>query len=76
MKEKDSIKKAMKHPDTLGAGAEKRKSLPKKEKVEVVMKEWKKGTLHSGSGKIVPKSNQKQAIAIALSESGLSKKKK
>lgn len=65
-KEKESIKKAMHHPDKLGAGAKKRKSLPPKEKVETVMKEFKRGTLHSGSGPIV--TNPKQAIAIGLSE--------
>lgn len=62
----DRIKKAMQHPDKLGEGAKKRKSLKGKEKVEVVMKEYKRGTLHSGSGEKV--SNPKQAIAIALSE--------
>lgn len=60
------MQKAMHHPDKLGAGAAKRKSLPPKEKVHVVMKEFKRGTLHSGSGKTV--TNPKQAIAIGLSE--------
>jgi len=68
-------KEATKHPNKLGAGAAKRKSLPPKDKVGVVMHEFKHGTLHSGSGKIVPKSNRKQAIAIALSEAGKSKNK-
>lgn len=36
-------------------------------KVGKVMGEWKEGTLHSGKGGPVVKS-QKQAIAIALSE--------
>jgi len=44
-------------------------------KVAKVMREFKKGKLHSGkSGKIVK--NPKQAIAIALSEAKMSKKKK
>ncbi|CAB4133795.1 hypothetical protein UFOVP264_23 [uncultured Caudovirales phage] len=59
-------KKAMRHPDVLGAGAAKRKKLPAKEKIGVVMDEYKRGTLHSGSGAKV--SNPKQAIAIGLSE--------
>jgi hypothetical protein len=43
--------------------------------VAKVMREFKKGKLHSGkSGKIVK--NPKQAIAIALSEAKMSKKKK
>lgn len=37
-------------------------------KVHKVMKEWKKGELHSGSKEGPKVSNQKQAVAIALSE--------
>jgi hypothetical protein len=44
-----------------------------KAKTEKVLKEYKKGELKSSSGKKV--TNRKQAIAIALSESGQSKKK-
>lgn len=69
-----STKEAMKHSSKLGAGAKKRKSLPPKEKAHVVMKEFKRGTLHSESGGIVK--NRKQAIAIAMSESGQSRKSK
>jgi len=62
------------HPNVLGAGAKKRKHLKGKKKVAVVMHEFKRGTLHSGSGAIV--TNPKQAVAISLSEAGLSRKKK
>ncbi len=67
-------KKAVKHPNKLGSGAVKRKGLPAKSKIKTVMHEFKKGTLHSGSGEIV--TNPKQGIAIALSEARKSKKKK
>lgn len=46
----------------------------KAKKVSKVMKEWKAGTLHSGKKGPVVKS-KKQAVAIALSEAGMSKKK-
>jgi len=69
------VKSALKHSNVLGAGAAKRRKLYKKEdKVRTVMHEFKRGTLHSGSGDIVK--NKKQAIAIAMSEAGMSKKRK
>lgn len=75
MKGKESrAKSAMKHPDKLGAGAAKRKKLPKKEKIPVVMKEFSRGTLNSGSGHKV--TSKKQALAIGYSEAGESKSKK
>lgn len=40
----------------------------KKDKIEKVMKEFKKGELHSGSKKGPEVTNRKQAVAIALSE--------
>ena len=43
-------------------------------KVGKVLREYKSGSLHSGKGGPVVK-NPKQALAIALSEAGLSKNK-
>lgn len=48
-------------------------------KVEKVMKEYKAGTLHSGKDPKGPKKapvvkSKKQAVAIAMSEAGMSKK--
>jgi hypothetical protein len=45
-------------------------------KVSKVMKEYGAGKLHSGSKKGPMVKSRKQAVAIALSEAGMSKKKK
>jgi len=46
-----------------------------KNKVQKVMHEFKAGALHSGSKKGPVVKSRKQAIAIALSEAKMSKKK-
>lgn len=45
-------------------------------KVRKVMHEFKHGTLHSGSKRGPKVTNRKQAVAIAMSEAGMSRKSK
>jgi hypothetical protein len=54
-------------------GDEQMSSAAQKRKVETVMHEYKKGDLKSSSGRKVK--SHKQAVAIAMSESGQSKKR-
>ena len=44
--------------------------------VKDVMHKYKHGTLHSGSKKGPKVTSRKQAVAIAMSESGMSRKKR
>jgi hypothetical protein len=45
-------------------------------KVARVMREYKKGTLHSGSTRGPKVKSRKQAVAIAMSEARMSRRKK
>jgi hypothetical protein len=45
-------------------------------KVHTVMSEYKRGQLHSGSKKGPKVTSRNQAVAIALSEAGLARKRK
>jgi Family of unknown function (DUF6496) len=56
--------------------AAKKKSRRGNAKVRTVMHEYKTGNLRSGSKSGPKVTSRRQAVAIALSEAGLSKKKK
>lgn len=71
-----NVSQAMKHSNKLGAGAAKRKKLPPNKRGEAVMKEYHRGTLHSGSGKIVTKPSQARAIARSESGKPMTKRKR
>lgn len=68
------LEAALRHADRPGAGAAIRRDLGlrPREKVRTVMREFARGTLRSGSG--APVTDRQQAIAIAMSEAGLSKR--
>jgi hypothetical protein len=62
------IKEALRHPDILGAGAKKRRSLSKSENTEALAREFKRGTLRSGSGAKVKSRAQLRAIIYSTSK--------
>ena len=63
-------------PKEISTSLSKRKKKKRRSKVPTVMKEFKAGTLNSGSKKGPKVTSRKQAIAIALSEERKSRKKR
>jgi Family of unknown function (DUF6496) len=59
----------MRHTDERG------RSSPAKSKIAKTMREYKRGTLHSGSKHGPEVTNRKQAVAIALSQARRAKRK-
>ena len=68
-----AVHQALRHPNTPGAGAKKRKALGREDKVHAVMAEFKRGTLLSSGHRVTSRA---QAIAIAMSEAGMAWKKR
>jgi hypothetical protein len=58
----DRIDAALRHPDVLGAGAKKRRGLNRRDNAAAIAKEFKRGTLRSGSGAHVTNPAQMRAI--------------
>ena len=63
-------------PKEISTSLSKRKKKKRRSKVPTVMKEFKAGTLNSGSKKGPKVTSRKQAVAIALSEERKRKAKK
>jgi len=63
---KKEVARALMGSRAFRAGAKRRKRLSPADRKKAVMREFERGTLHSGSGQIVTRRDQ--AIAIALSE--------
>lgn len=77
MATKTSSRSSQKKSTTKKKASKKAANRPQtKKKVHKVMKEYKEGKLHTRSKKGPIVRSRKQAIAIALSEAGVSKKSK
>ena len=63
-------------PKEISTSLSKRKKKKRRSKVPTVMKEFKSGTLNSGSKKGPKVTSRKQAVAIALSEERKARKKR
>lgn len=71
-KRSKAVTAALEHKNKLGEGAKKRKKLTQSQNAEALAIEFKRGKLHSGSGKIVKNKKQLKAI-IANTNKGRKK---